>query len=231
MDDKMKNSIEKIHEYTREELIDKLTNEATNNIYKLSINDNYIVISALQEFSQNNSFLSNKLDEIVEEEEKYINIVKENNSLVYLYADKIDKLNEEFRSVEIMKENIDGSVFTIEKEYSISGNGEYSKFDGNFLLIYKRTFYRFNDDTCTISCNLGFKPSSDNESAHSSTNTNLTNSLAVSSTAHKSTSSVESPSTTTRSEQNAQQEAEAETQEASTSQSRTDNSSATNSYA
>ena len=119
MDDKMKNSIEKIHEYTREELIDKLTNEATNNIYKLSINDNYIVISALQEFSQNNSFLSNKLDEIVEEEEKYINIVKENNSLVYLYADKIDKLNEEFRSVEIMKEMLLHRICTLLYNYDL----------------------------------------------------------------------------------------------------------------
>ena len=119
MDDKMKNSIEKIHEYTREELIDKLTNEATNNIYKLSINDNIIVISALQEFSQNNSFLSNKLDEIVEEEEKYINIVKENNSLVYLYADKIDKLNEEFRSVEIMKEMLLHRICTLLYNYDL----------------------------------------------------------------------------------------------------------------
>ena len=119
MDDKMKNSIEKIHKYTREELIDKLTNEATNNIYKLSINDNIIVISALQEFSQNNSFLSNKLDEIVEEEEKYINIVKENNSLVYLYADKIDKLNEEFRSVEIMKEMLLHRICTLLYNYDL----------------------------------------------------------------------------------------------------------------
>ena len=119
MDDKMKNSIEKIHEYTREELIDKLTNEATNNIYKLSRNDNIIVISALQEFSQNNSFLSNKLDEIVEEEEKYINIVKENNSLVYLYADKIDKLNEEFRSVEIMKEMLLHRLCTLLYNYDL----------------------------------------------------------------------------------------------------------------
>ena len=119
MDDKMKNSIEKIHKYTREELIDKLTNEATNNIYKLSINDNYIVISALQEFSQNNSFLSNKLDEIILEEEKYINIVKENNSLVYLYADKIDKLNEEFRSVEIMKEMLLHRICTLLYNYEL----------------------------------------------------------------------------------------------------------------
>ena len=87
-------------------------------------------------------------------------------------------------SIEILKNNIDGYVFTPDKQYQIIGTGDYSKFNGNYLLTYKRVFFKSIDGMFLLTCNLGFKPAGDNNTAHAEKVVK-----AASSTAHKETSS------------------------------------------
>jgi hypothetical protein len=70
--------------------------------------------------------------------------------------------------VEVVKQNIDGSIFTPDKKYSIAGDGASAKFDGGYLLAYKKVLFKSKDGEYIITSKFGFKPTSSNETAHRS---------------------------------------------------------------
>lgn len=65
--------------------------------------------------------------------------------------------------ITIMKKHIDGNMLTPEKEYNIKNYGEYKKFDGRYILIYKRIIYRGSGGSFQPACIMAFKLVSNNE--------------------------------------------------------------------
>lgn len=59
--------------------------------------------------------------------------------------------------VEIVKQYIDGSIFTPNKCISINNYGEYSKYNGKYIMIYKREFYKCVAGEFVMSCNVGLR--------------------------------------------------------------------------
>lgn len=59
--------------------------------------------------------------------------------------------------VEIVKQHIDGSIFTPNKCISINNYGEYSKYNGKYIMIYKREFYKCVAGEFVMSCNVGLR--------------------------------------------------------------------------
>ena len=97
-------------------------------------------------------------------------------------------IDSENNKLDILKADINGSIFTPDKQYSIIAGSNNVKFNGKYILNYKRTFYRSVDGMYNIACNLGFSSISSNESANKNVlNTNI--SKAVSSSAQMDNSS------------------------------------------
>lgn len=59
--------------------------------------------------------------------------------------------------VELVKQHIDGSIFTPNKCIMVNNFGEYSKYDGKYLIIYKREFFKCDAGKFIMSCNIGLK--------------------------------------------------------------------------
>lgn len=59
--------------------------------------------------------------------------------------------------VEVLKQNIDGSIFTPDKCITVNNYGEYSKYNGKYLMIYKREFFKCVAGEFVMSCNVGLK--------------------------------------------------------------------------
>ena len=62
--------------------------------------------------------------------------------------------------VELIKKNLDTSIFTPNKAYRINHVTEYSKYNGNYILSYKKEFYKLSEGTngrFIVTCPAGFK--------------------------------------------------------------------------
>ena len=59
--------------------------------------------------------------------------------------------------VEIVKKHIDGSAFTPNKSILVNNFGEYSKYNGKYLIIYKKEFFKCVAGEFIMSCNVGLK--------------------------------------------------------------------------
>lgn len=59
--------------------------------------------------------------------------------------------------IELTKQNIDGSAFTPNKCITLSNYGDYKKYDGKYLLMYKKEFYKCIAGEFMVSCNIGVK--------------------------------------------------------------------------
>lgn len=75
---------------------------------------------------------------------------------------------------EIVKQHIDGSVFTPNKCIIVNNYGDYSKYNGKYLMIYKREFYKCVAGEFVMSCNVGLKKIGNIESAKSVTTSKKT---------------------------------------------------------
>lgn len=58
---------------------------------------------------------------------------------------------------EIIKHHIDGSMFTPNKSILVNNYGDYSKYNGKYLMVYKREFYKCVAGEFILSCNIGLK--------------------------------------------------------------------------
>lgn|SRR5574344_554932 len=58
---------------------------------------------------------------------------------------------------EVVKENIDGSIFTPNKGYYVKNQSKYSNYDGNYTLLYKKEVIKNVEGTFGLSVCLGLK--------------------------------------------------------------------------
>ena len=100
--------------------------------------------------------------------------------------------------VEIMKQNIDSTVFTPNKEINVNHYGKYAKYNGKYLLNYKREFYKMSADQFTVTCNVGLKKVTSDEVSGAYSDNYKSDNPAVSQSASVSSSSnkaIQYPST------------------------------------
>lgn len=111
--------------------------------------------------------IANKIVAIDEDkvEESYLNSnIYENDSIIYkemyIRTDNASLYKNEFDNtvfVEILKQHIDGSIFTPNKCILVNNYGNYSKFNGKYLIMYKKEFYKCIAGEFVMSCIVGLK--------------------------------------------------------------------------
>lgn len=72
--------------------------------------------------------------------------------------------------VEIVKQHIDGSAFTPNKCIIVNNFGDYAKYNGKYLIIYKKEFFKCIAGEFVMSCNVGLKKIGNIQPAKSSKN-------------------------------------------------------------
>lgn len=60
-------------------------------------------------------------------------------------------------SIEVLKHNIDGSHITPNKIITVNNFGEYSKYNGKYIMNYKKEFYKCTAGEFYLSCILGLR--------------------------------------------------------------------------
>ena len=88
-------------------------------------------------------------------------------------------------NIEIVKQNIDGSTFTPNKSIMVSNYGDYAKYNGKYIMSYKREFYKAVAGEFIVSCNVGLSKVGNIERAYNTSNKSNSNSLASSKSANK----------------------------------------------
>lgn len=81
--------------------------------------------------------------------------------------------------VVLQKKNLDSNIFTLNKCINISHYGSYAKYNGRYILSYKREFYKLTAEGFVITTNIGLKRVSNIEYSMSNYDTVLKSSLAV----------------------------------------------------
>ena len=59
--------------------------------------------------------------------------------------------------VEIVKQHIDGSAFTPNKTILVNNFGDYAKYNGKYIMVYKKEFFKCVAGEFIMSCNVGLK--------------------------------------------------------------------------
>ena len=121
-------------------IIDNSVSKITNNI--VGYNDDY---SDPQNFQVDNE-----------------NVSDNTQKTTYVRMDHAGMLKQMLESntvmLELLKQNLDGDIFTPNKSFNVSNYGEYSKFNGRYYLAYKREFFAIDTGgEFTITTNVGLK--------------------------------------------------------------------------
>ena len=87
--------------------------------------------------------------------------------------------------IELVKKNIDGIIFTPNKCITINNYGDYAKYNGKYIMIYKKEFYKCTAGEFVVSSNVGLKKVGNIESAGSKSNSNTKKNLAANTSATK----------------------------------------------
>jgi hypothetical protein len=70
--------------------------------------------------------------------------------------------------IELKKQNVDCEIFTPNKQFLVSNYGELAKYDGKFILSYKKEFYYYTQGgEFIITSNIGLKLTQEEETAMS----------------------------------------------------------------
>lgn len=78
--------------------------------------------------------------------------IRTNNVALYKNELETDTI-----TMQIVKHNIDGSHFTPNKKIIVNNYGEYEKYNGTYIMSYKREFYKCTAGEFYLSCNLGLR--------------------------------------------------------------------------
>lgn len=104
-----------------------------------------------------------------QESNRTTNFVRSKNAA----ALKNEILNSRF-AIEILKQNADPDIFTPNKSYYVSNYGVNSKYDGKYILNYKKEFYYFTQgNEFTITTNICLKLTQGEETASAKEDTVL----------------------------------------------------------
>ena len=77
--------------------------------------------------------------------------------------DAVNALQSATMTVEFIKKDIDDNIFQPNREIILKMYGDYEKYSGTYLLVYKRYIYSNIGDEFATVCNIGLIPTSDNE--------------------------------------------------------------------
>lgn len=125
--------------------INMIINEGTEKVSNqiVSFNDNNLNASTIG-VSMNNSEESSTKKQFVRSDNG--NILK-------------NELETNSAMLDIVKQNLDSDIFTPNRSYYVSQYGNYNKYDGTYILAYKREFYKLSEDAdkFTVTCNVGLK--------------------------------------------------------------------------
>lgn len=113
-------------------------------------------ITANTDSGQLSSTLSTANSSLLTSKTKTIRIGNGNTGLI---DNMVSSLDTSAIQLLVQKVDIDGSIFTINKEYIIRAEHAYNteKYNGKYLLVRKRELYIRNDDTFTMNIMLLFK--------------------------------------------------------------------------
>ena len=109
--------------------------------------------------------------------------------------------------IQLMKQNVDGDIFTPNMCFNVTNYGDYSKYDGRYYLSFKRDFYYISEnEEFIITSNIGLKMAGNEEVASSTKNVYNPGSLRVTrgrtrtttSSKYNSTNSVKRSTTTSK---------------------------------
>lgn len=89
-------------------------------------------------------------------------------------------------NVEFTKQNVDGSIFTPDRCFMVNNYGEYSKYNGRYLLMYKKEFYRCVGGEFILSTVVGLRKVNDIEHKSATTDSKTTSKTTSSSAIRKS---------------------------------------------
>ena len=97
-------------------------------------------------------------------------------------------------TVEVLKHHIDGSIFTPNKCIIVNNFGDYSKYNGKYLMVYKKEFFKCIAGEFIMSCVLGLKKIGNIQQAKSSVS-NKSSGYSNNSSVKKTTASLKNTST------------------------------------
>lgn len=141
-------------------IINNSTSKVSNNIVGYS--DNY---DTTQNFTIDNN---NTADNTTK-----TNYVRTNNA-----SEIRNELENNSVMIQLMKQNVDGDIFTPNMCFNVTNYEDYSKYDGKYYLSFKRDFYYINTNAeFTITTNVGLKMCGNEEVAQSTKNAYNANSL------------------------------------------------------
>lgn len=120
-------------------------------------------------------------------------------------ADVVNQLQSYSMMIELNKMYIDDSIIQPNRQIIVKISGSYEKYSGNYLLYYKKVFFKATGGEFNTTCNIGLIPIGDQEPLDVKTNTVNKKSKAVSSSSTKSRTSNVNQHTKTRSEYNNRQ--------------------------
>lgn len=92
-------------------------------------------------------------------------------------------------TIEILKRYIDGSIFTPNKVINVNNYGEYSKYNGKYIIMYKKEFFKCVAGEFIMSCVVGLKKIGNVIPVGSLSSSKSKNMYAISSGASKTTTS------------------------------------------
>lgn len=126
-------------------IIDNSVSKVTNNI--VSYNDDFD--SDPQTFQVDNESVSDNTEKTTFVRMDHAGMLKQN-------------LESNTVMIELLKQNLDGDIFTPNMSFNVSNYGEYSKFNGRYYLAYKRVFFAISTGgEFTITTNVGLKRAGD----------------------------------------------------------------------
>lgn len=77
-----------------------------------------------------------------------------------------NKLEMNTAIIELMKQHIDGSIFTLDKSISIKNHSDYSQYNGKYVMAYKKEFFKSVAGEFVMSTVLGLRKVGNIEEKH-----------------------------------------------------------------
>ena len=143
-------------------IINNSASKVTNNV--IGYSDYY---SEAQDFNIDNN---NTVDNTTK-----TTFVRSNNA-----AELRNELENNSVLIQLMKQNVDGDIFTPNMCFNVTNYGDYSKYDGRYYLSFKRDFYYISEnEEFIITSNIGLKMAGNEEVARSTKNVYNSGSLRV----------------------------------------------------
>lgn len=168
--------------------------EIKNGAYYMYVNSNNV----RNTYDDGSDKIANEIISVDEDEDTYstnLNINKSENSTskkIYVRDSNgallKNELEENSMIIELIKQHIDPSIFTLNKSILINNSNEPDK-NGKYIMAYKREFFKGASGEFIITCNIGLKRVSDIKTSDEKGNDKFTSKASSKSAVKKKSSS------------------------------------------